>query len=172
MQKMMCIAAAALSFCAFFELKASGKEKPLLKVHESIKGGWVLYTEHRSLEVTQSGRVSLKGRTKVMLSAAELQALRNFLDSQPVKDLHDSYFDRELCLDCGAHSMEIEMNVHAEAKRISLNWRMAPHFKDHPAPLHDLVCKIYGLEKRVGAVRIDPDGCDAASLDLVPKPEP
>lgn len=92
--KIICIAVVSFSFCSFLELKASGKEKPLLKVHESIKGGWVQFrTEHHFLEVTQSGRISLKKRTKVMLSAAELQALRNFLDSAPIKDLYDSYVD-------------------------------------------------------------------------------
>lgn len=183
--KMTCIAAVTLAFCSFIELKASGKEKPLLRVHESIKGGWYFFlTEHHSLEVTQSGRVSLKKGTKVMLSSAELQALRNFLDSGPVRNLQDSYYAFGMCRDCGAHSMKIEITVGGETKRVSLIWRGELRSKNYPVSLHDLVCKVYGLEERVGipyrrTVRVDPDGhksfdpdtwCDAASVGLVPNP--
>lgn len=188
MIKMMCIGAAALSFCPFFELKASSKEKSLLKVYESIPGcfGQIGTHKHHFVEVTQSGRISLKKGTKAMLNGAELQALQNFLDSGPVRDLQDFYHDFGFSWDCGAHSMEIEMTVRGKTKRIILKWSGPgpPRSKNYPIPLRDLVCKIYGLEERVGipygrAVRIEADGhksfdpdtwCDAASLDLVPNP--
>jgi hypothetical protein len=112
--------------------------------------------------------------------------LRDFLKSGAIRDLQDSYVNHELLLDYNA-SMEIEMTVNEKTKRIALHGLSlggTHNSKIYPVPIHDLVCKIYGLEKRVGitygpTVQIDPDGhesddtwCDAGSLDLIPKPAP
>jgi hypothetical protein len=186
----ICIAATAFLFCLSLGPIAKDKEKPLLKVHESINSMFAIQTQHRSLEVSQDGRISLKRtfgkRSKAILSAEELQALRSFLNSSTVWDLQDSYPNHELTLDYHA-SMEIEMTPDGKTKRIALpglNSGGTHNSKIYPVPIHDLVCKIYGLEERVGirygrTVTIDPDGhkyddtwCDAASLDLIPKPAP
>jgi hypothetical protein len=188
-----CVAALALLFGSPSKLLAKEKERPLLRVHQSIFSfGW---TQNRVLGVTQDGRISLKNKpsvlfsgrkTKAKLNAVELQALRNFLARATIQDLRDVYFDDGMTLDYSA-SMEIEMTVMEKPKRIVL-----PHLgfagehnsKIYPAPLHDLVCKIYGLEERLGiryghAVAVDRDGrklddtwCDSASLELIPKPAP
>ena len=186
--KRACIAAAVLLFCSFPGLMAREKEKPLLRVREVIFswGG----TRKRLLEISQNGTISLKMTSrkgsKAILSAAELQALRSFLNSGSVQDLQDSYVSVAITLDYHA-SMEIEMTPDGKTKRIALPgqiFRGAHNSKIYPVPLHDLVCKIYGLEQRVGipygpTVRIDSDGhksddtwCDAASLELIPKPAP
>jgi len=196
----VCIAATAFLFCSPLGLIAREKEKPLLSVHQVINSGFAGGTQKRFLEVSQNGRVSLKktftafpsGRktgdkgSEAILNAAELQSLRDFLKSRTVRDLQGSYADDGLTFDYHA-SMEIEMTPDGKTKRIalpSLDFGGAHNSKIYPVPIHDLVCKIYGLEERVGipyghAVTIDPDGhkyddtwCDAASLDLAPKPAP
>jgi hypothetical protein len=182
-RKRVCIVAAVLPFCTLLGLLAREKEKPLLRVREVIFS-WG-QTRKRLLEISQNGGISLRKR-KVILSTAELQALRDFLNSGAVRDLHDSYADFEITTDYSA-SMEIEMTPDEKTKRIvlsHLDFAGAHNSKIYPVPIHDLVCKIYGLEERVGipygrAVRIDLDGhksddtwCDRASLDLIPKPAP
>jgi hypothetical protein len=153
-------------------------------------------TEGRFLKVSQNGSISVRetinsfpsGRraAKAALGAAELQALRDFLNSGDIRGLQDSYGDYELVLDYHA-SMEIEMAANEKTKRIALHglsFGGTHNSKIYPVPIHDLVCKIYGLEIRVGipyrpTVQIDPDGhksddtwCDAGSLDLIPKTAP
>ena len=153
-------------------------------------------TQGRFLKVSQNGSISLSETlnsfpsgyraAKAVLSAAELQALRDFLNSGDIRGLQDSYGNYELVLDYHA-SMEIEMTANEKTKRIALpglSFGGTHNSKIYPVPIHDLVCKIYGLEKRVGipyepTVRIDPDGhksddtwCDADSLDLIPKTAP
>lgn len=76
--KRVFIAAAALSLCSSLGLRAREKEKPLLRVHEVIFSFG--RNQKRSLEVSQNGGISLKGTSKArkaMLSAAELEALRD-----------------------------------------------------------------------------------------------
>src|SRR5260370_25818086 len=120
--KRACIAAAAFLFCLSLGLTAR-EQKPLLKVHESINSAFAIGTQHRSLQVSQDGRISLKwniGRgSKAILSAAELQALRSFLNSGRVQYLQDSYADRTFFLDYHG-SMEIEMTPDGKTKRIAL----------------------------------------------------
>jgi hypothetical protein len=200
----VCIAAAtaALLFCSMLGLMAKGNEKPLLRVHESITSGFAMGTRDRFLEVSQNGQISLRktftalfsGKrtnedgSKAMLNAAELLALRNFIDSKAVRELQAAYNDHNLSLSSDYHgSMQIEMTPSEETKRIvlpSLGFDGEENSKIYPVPIHDLVCKIYGLEVRVGipysrTVRLDANRhesdatwCDAASLDLIPKAAP
>jgi hypothetical protein len=83
--------------------------------------------------------------------------------------------------------MTIEVNILKKSKSIAL-----PHLESagahnstiYPTPLRDLVCKIYGLEQRLGipygkTVMVDTGGrkfddtlCDSQSLELIPKPVP
>ena len=179
--KLACIGAVVL-LCEFFPvLMAVGKEKALLRVHESIFSfGW---THDRVLEVFPSGRISLKHKT-AMLSAAELQALRDFLASGVIQDLRGSYPDDALTIDYSAH-MEIDINISEKSKRIAfshLDFSGEHNSKIYPAPAQDLVCKIYGLEERVGvhyghAVSVAPNQsehddtwCNSASLQLIATP--
>jgi hypothetical protein len=198
--KRVCIAATAFLFCSSLGLRAREKEKPLLRVHEVISNGFAGGTQKRFLEVFQSGRISLKksftallsGRktngkgATAILSSEELEALRESLNSPTISNLQDSYADDEFTFDYHG-SMEIEMTPDGKTKRIALpdlSFGAAHNSKIYPVSIHDLVCKIYGLEQRVGipygrTVAIDPDGhkyddtwCDAASLDLIPKSAP
>src|SRR5271167_1704988 len=103
-------ATAALLFCTMLGLMAGAKDKPLLAIHESIISGFSGGTIDRFLEVSQNGEISIrtnvtglfsgkktnqKGR-KATLNAAELLALRNFLDSAAVRDLQDAYNDYDV----------------------------------------------------------------------------
>jgi hypothetical protein len=182
--KFACIAAVALLFEVFPVLMAVEKEKALLRVHEKIFSfGW---TRDRVLEVSPSGRISLRKNKKAeaMLSAAELRALRDLLASGAIQDLRSSYPDETLTLDYNA-SMEIEINVLGKSKRIAfphLGFSGEDNSRIYPAPVQDLVCKIYGLEERVGihygqAVSVAPDRsehddtwCTSASLQLIAPP--
>jgi len=177
------------------------KNRPLLRIkHEIISFGW---KQNRILVVTQSGRVSLSVQRSApfsaetsehqqpngMLHSAELQALRNLLASTPVQKLHDSYSasSSPTITSDGGESMTIEVNILEEQKRIvlpDLDSVGAHNSTVYPAPLHDVVCKIYGLEQRLGipygkTVMVDTDGrksddtlCETHSLELTPSPLP
>jgi hypothetical protein len=192
----------ALLFCKMLGQMEGGEVKPLLAVHESIASGFSEGTTDRFLQVSQLGEISLRttftalisgkktsqSGLKATVNAAELLALRNFLNSAAVRNLQDSYNDHDLTLSSDYHaSMEIEMTPIEKTKRIALP-SLSPggevNSKIYPAPIHDLVCKIYGLEVRVGipygrTTRTDANRhesdvtwCDGASLDLIPKSAP
>ena len=190
--KRICLVVAVVHFSSLPEWVATSKEKPLLRVHEVIFS-WGR-TEKSTLEVSANGRISFKGTLvsgfrakKATLSAEEIQALRNFLNSDQVQHLQDFYPDRfTFTLDYHA-SMEIELTPSTNTKRIALyNLELgeSKNSKIYPAAIHDLVCKIYGLKQRTGVryhptTRIEPDGttsddtwCDSASLELIAKPGP
>lgn len=189
--KRICLVIVVVHFSSLAEWVATPKEKPLLRVHERI-WSWGR-TEKSTLEVSANGRISLKGTVvsgfrakKATLSAEEIQALRNFLNSDQVQHLQDSYNRFTFASDYSA-SMEIEVTPSANTKRIALyNLKLGEgkNSKIFPAAIHDLVCKIYGLEQRAGVryrptTRIEPDGttsddtwCDSASLELIAKPAP
>lgn len=188
--KRICLVVAVAHFSSLPEWVAKPKEKPLLRVHERISSwGW---TRKSTLEVSANGRISLKGtlvsgfRTKkATLSPEEIQALRNFLNTEPVQQLKDFYpcsFTSD-----GGSSMKIELTPSANTKRIALcNLEFAgkQNSKAYPEAIHDLVCRIYGLKQRAGVryrptTRIEPDGkesddtwCDSVSLELIAKPGP
>lgn len=188
--KRICLVVAAVHFCSLAEWVATPKEKPLLRVHEKIfSWGW---TRKSNLEVSANGRISLKGTLisgskvkKATLAAEEIQALRNFLNSEPVQQLQD-FYPCHFATDYNA-STKIELTPSANTKRIALcNLEFAgkQNPKDYPEAIHDLACKIYGLKQRAGVpyrptTRIEPDGkesddtwCDSASLELIAKPAP
>jgi hypothetical protein len=179
---------------------APAKDRPLLRIkHEMISFGWI---ENRTLVVTQSGRISLSVQSSApssetserqqpegMLNPAELQALRNLLASTAVQNLHDSYspFSSPTITSDGDESMTIEWSILDRQKRIvlqSLDWVGAHNSTVYPAPLHDLVCRIYGLEQRLGIPyrrtdMVNADGrksddtlCESQSMELIPKPGP
>jgi len=192
-----CTAATSILLAAFVQLQAKEKEKPLLKVRQSIVSfGW---TQNRTLEVKQNGRISLEvqhsaplsGRiikvqkSDEMLNTAEVPALRDLLAGPAIQDLRDSYSPPGLAITSDYYaSMEIEMTIFEKSKRIVLpDLREGAHdSKIYPAPLLDLICKINGLEQRLGvhygrSVLVDKDGresddtlCDSGSLELIPKP--
>jgi len=177
------------------------KNRPLLQIkHEIISFGW---TQNRVLLITQSGRISLSVQLTAFLSSetskrqqpdgmlnpAELEALRNLLASTPVQNLHDSYspFSSPTITSDLSESMTIEVNILEKQKRIllpGLESVGAHNSTVYPPPLHDLVCRIYGLEQRLGipygkTVMVDADGresdntlCESQSLELIPKPVP
>ena len=189
------IAVVALLFEVFPVMMAVEKEKALLRVHESIFSfGWI---EDRVLEVSPSGRISLMPQTgnflspglrknkkvEAMLSTAELQALRDFLASGAIQDLRGSYPD-DVTFDYSCF-MDIEIDVLEKSKRIAfshLGLSGKHNSRIYPAPAQDLVCKIYGLEERVGihyghVFSVAPDGsehddtwCTSASLQLIATP--
>lgn len=93
--KRICLVVAAVHFSSLAECVATPKEKPLLRVHERI-WSWGR-TQNSTLEVSANGRISLKGTVisgfrakKATLTAEEIQALRNFLNGEPVQQLKDS----------------------------------------------------------------------------------
>jgi len=101
------------------------------------------------------------------------------MTGRAIQGLQDSYFDNTLTTDY-ASSMEIEINVLKEPKRIVL-----PHLdlsgehnsKIYPAPVHDLICKGYGLEERVGihyaqVVSVDPNNVNMTTLGATVAPSP
>ena len=195
--RLACIGVVMLLFASFPAMMATEKEKTLFCVYESIFSFG--RTENRVLKVDPNGRVSLtvkygnifslgseKKKSEAVLNAAELQALRDFIAGEAIQGLQGPYVDNALTTDYAA-SMEIEIKALKKPKRIVL-----PHLgfsgehnsKIYPAPVHDLVCKIYGLEERVGipyihAVSVDlAEGeyddtwCNSASLQLIPTPTP
>ena len=118
-------------------------------------------------------------KSEAVLNVAQLQALRDFLAGRAIQGLQDSYFDNTLTTDY-ASSMEIEINVLKEPKRIVL-----PHLhlagehnsKIYPSPVHDQVCKVYGLEERVGihyaqVVSVDPNNVNMTTLGATVPPSP
>lgn len=186
--KRICLVIVVVHFSSLPEWVATPKEKPLLRVHEVIfSWGW---TRKSTLEVSAKGRISLKGALvsgfrakKATLSAEEIQALRNLLNSEPVQHLQD-FYPCPSARDYSA-SMKIELTQSVNTKRIALcNLELVErkNSKIYPAAIHDLVCKIYGLKQRAGVryrptTRIEPDGttsddtwCDSASLELIAKP--
>ena len=195
--KLACIGAVMLLFESFPALIATEKEKTLLRVCESIISFG--RTQDRVLEVDPNGRVSLtvkygdifsrsseKKKSEAVLNPAELQALRDFMAGGAIQGLQGSYFDNTLTTDYAA-SMEIEIKVLEKHKRIvlpHLDFSGEHNSKIYPAPIHDLVCKVYGLEERVGihyghAVSVDLNKrkhddtwCNSASLQLIPTPTP
>lgn len=118
---------------------------------------------------------------KATLAAEELRDLRDFLNSEPVQRLQDSY--RGPLTSDGGSSMEIELTPGEKTKHIALfNLTFAlgtPDSKIYPVAIHDLVCKIYGLKQRAGilyrqAARggSNETECDEQSLKLITKPAP
>jgi hypothetical protein len=187
-------------FCAFLVLHATEKKRPLLAIHEVINNGFAGGSKERFLDVSQDGRIALretfkpyfpkmgKGTTRrspeVILSAAELQALREFLNGKAIAELSDAYENIDVVTDYSG-SMDIVILASEESKRIALPGLLFGKKRNseiYPVPIHDLVCKIYGLEQRVGvpygrATRYDNAGhesddtwCDERALELVPKP--
>ena len=195
---LVCMTVVALFFDSPTELLAKEREKPLLRVHESIVS--FSRKEDHVLEVKQNGRIDLQvkrgtifsrgslenKKSQAILNANELQILRDLLTGSSVQGLQDSYLDDVLTMDYSA-SMEIEIHVSERFKRIAL-----PHLgfggehnsKIYPTTVHDLVCKIYGLEERAGfpyghTVSVEADGrksdddwCRSVSLRLSPESSP
>lgn len=178
-----CVAVAAFYFCSLPGAMAKHRT-PLLRAHQVIFSFG--RTEKRTLEVSQNGNVSLRTRfssaKKATLSAAELQGLRDFLDAGTIQSLQDSYVNRQSVLDYNS-SMEIEMTPSGKTKRIALHGLFLGRTgnSQFPIPIHDLVCRIYGLEQRLGVrygstIKIDQEGhksddtwCNAESLEVIPK---
>lgn len=196
--RIACIVGIMLLLESLPALIAGEKQKTLFRVFESISSFG--QTEDRALEVDPSGRVSLtvkdgdilsdrseKTKHEAVLNATELQALHDFLAGGAIQSLQGLYYDNDVTTDYAA-SMEIEINVLKEPKRV-----MLPHLvtlgeddsKIYPAAVHELVCKVYGLEERFGIftptqlVSIDRNKrehhytvCNSASLQLIPTPTP
>jgi hypothetical protein len=167
---------------------AAGNERPLLEVKETVFSGPISITQKRTVVVSQDGTISMKGGKpgKASLTGAELQALRDFLNSKAIQGLGDAYRNADPQMDRSG-AMQIEITSNEMTKRISLS---AVDFggdydlNGFPAPVHELVCKVYGLGHRVGIPygrtvqdgsggrRADRARCDAASLELIPKSFP
>ncbi len=198
--KWVCLFCCASLFCAFRVLHATEKKRPLLAIHEVINNGFARGTKERFLEVSHAGVVALHETFKPLfpamgkassrtahsatLSAAELQALRDFLNAKDIGELHDAYENTDVVYDYSG-SMDIVIFASEKAKYIALPGLMLGKTRNseiYPVPIHDLVCKIYGLEQRVGVpygrtTQYDADGhasddswCDEAALELAPKP--
>jgi hypothetical protein len=181
-----CVTAAVFCFCLLPGAMAK-HSPPLLRAHQVIFSFGI--TTKRTLEVSQDGRVSLRSSfsraKRATLSPAELQGLRDFLTAGTIQSLQDSYDNWQWVTDYNS-SMEIEMTPSGKTKRIALQGLFFGRTDNSqfPIPIHDLVCRIYGLEQRLGVrygstIKIDQEGhksddtwCNAESLEVIPKAAP